>query len=604
MIYLSISKRKGDIMPFDGYVARSLKCELNTVLKESRIDKIYQPDKSQLMLRFKRGRETHKLLISVNSSLPYVAITEMDKANPSAPPLFCMVLRKHLQGGFLNEVTQYDNDRILFFDFQTHDEMKFAERKRLVVELMGKHSNIILVDSQGIIIDSIRRIPSTISRQRQVLPGLTYSFPPDQGKINIEKCLSKDFYEKLQFKDTEVYKMIYTAYKGISPILAKEFCLRSGIDPKSNTSDIDFAASDKLWNTIISFGEAIDTKNEKPTVFTEKGFPKDFHAAELETYPNQIYERENFNSISCAIDRYYIDKNKASDLAAKSSNLNKLVKSRISHSRSKLQKLHEEYTQSLDYEKYKIYGDIILANIHNVKQGMESIALENFYDENNLIEIPLDIRLTPSKNAQKYFKKYNKYKNAKLQLRKQILIAKSEIEYLDNVLVNLENSYEFTNIAAIKEELKKEGYLGHRFIQNKKQSKAKEIDKFNKTHMSFLTENGKKIIAGKNSTQNERVTFKKSQPGDFWFHAKNMPGSHVVLVNDGSLLEKDFLDATSIAAYYSKGRLSSNVPVDCTKIKNVKKIKGAGPGLVTYSGQNTLYITPQEKEIQKMKVID
>ncbi|PLX32177.1 MAG: fibronectin/fibrinogen-binding protein [Clostridiales bacterium] len=591
-------------MPFDGYVARALKCELNAVLKESRIDKIYQPDKFQLVLRFKRGRETRKLLISVNSSLPYIAMTEMDKTNPSSPPLFCMVLRKHLQGGFLSEVVQYDNDRILFFDFHTHDEMKFSERKRLVVELMGKHSNIILVDSEGIIIDSIRRIPSTISRQRQVLPGLAYDFPPDQDKINIEECICSDFYEKIQFGNTDVYKMIYSNYKGISPILAKEFCQRSGIDPHSNTADMDSASSKKLWETIISFGKSIDSGNEKPTVFTEKNSPKDFHATELETYPNQIYERENFNSISCAIDRFYIDKNKAANLAAKSSNLNKLVKSRISQASNKLQKLHDEYTNSLDYEKYKIYGDILLANIHKVKQGMESISLENFYDENSPIEIPLDNRLSPSKNAQKYFKKYNKYKNAKLQLHKQILIAKSEIEYLENVLVNLENSYEFTNIAAIKEELKKEGYLGNRFSQNKKQTNTKEIDKFNKMHMSFLTENGKNIIAGKNSSQNERVTFKKSRPGDFWFHAKNMPGSHVVLVNDGSLLEKDFMDAASIAAYYSKGRLSSNVPVDCTEIRNVKKIKGAGPGLVTYSGQNTLYVTPQEKEIQKMKSMD
>jgi len=225
-------------MPFDGYVARALKCELNAVLKKSRIDKIYQPDKFQLMLRFKMGRETHKLLISVNSSLPYMAMTEMDKTNPSAPPLFCMVLRKHLQGGFLSEVVQYDNDRILFFDFHTHDELKFSESKRLVVELMGKHSNIILVNSEGIIIDSIRRIPSTISRQRQVLPGLAYSFPPDQGKINIEECLSGDFYKKLQFENSDVYKMIYSNFKGISPILAKEFCLRSGIDPRSNTSSI------------------------------------------------------------------------------------------------------------------------------------------------------------------------------------------------------------------------------------------------------------------------------------------------------------------------------------------------------------------------------
>ncbi len=591
-------------MPFDGYVTRSLKCELNTILRESRIDKIYQPNKSQIMLRFKKGRETHKLLISANSSLPYAAITDMDKTNPSLPPLFCMVLRKHLLGGILNAVAQHDNDRILFFDFNTRDELKFAESKRLVVELMGKHSNIILVNSEGIIIDSIKRIPSAISRQRQVLPGLAYALPPDQGKINFEECALEDFHKAILSNNTQIFKMIYSNFKGISPILAKEFCSQSGIDPQSDTSIFNVDDSAKLWNTISSFGKSIDSGIVKPTVFMEKNFPKDFHASNLEVYPNKLYERETFDSMSQAIDRYYIDKNNSMALKSTSSNLTKLVKSKLSHSSSKLQKLHEEYTQSLDYEKYKIYGDILLANIHRIKQGMESIELENFYEDYKPIEISLDKRQSPSKNAQKYFKKYNKYKNAKLQVHKQILITKNEIEYLENVLVNLENSYEIENIRAIRDELSKEGYLSKHFIQEKKTSKGKVVDKFNKTHMSFITRNGKNIIAGKNSTQNELVTFKKSKSDDFWFHAKNMPGSHVVLINDGSLQEEDFVDAANIAAYFSKARISSNVPVDYTEIRNVKKLKGAAPGLVTFTHHKSIYVTPKENEIKKMKAQD
>lgn len=604
MIYLTISKRRGDFMPFDGYVTRSLKCELNVILQEARIDKIYQPNKSQIMLRLKKGRETHKLLISANSSLPYVAMTSMDKTNPITPPLFCMVLRKHLLGGILNEVIQHDNDRILFFDFNTRDELKFAESKRLIVELMGKHSNIILVDSEGIIIDSIRRIPSTISRQRQVLPGLAYRLPPDQDKLNFEECALDNFHNIVLSNKLQIYKMLYSTFKGISPILAKEFCARSGIDPQADTSIFKADDSDKLWKTISSFGKSIDNKIEKPSVFMEKNFPKDFHAGNLIMYPDKIYERETFNSMSEAIDRYYIDKNDIITLNAKSSNLNKLVKSKLSHSRSKLQKLHEEYTQSLDYEKYKVYGDILLANIHRIKQGMDSVELENFYDEYKAIKISLDKRQSPSKNAQKYFKKYNKYKNAKLQVHKQILITKSEIDYLENVLVNLENSYEVENITAIRDELSREGYLKKPTDKNKKPSKGKAVDNFNKTHMSFITRNGKSIIAGKNSTQNERVTFKKSKSDDLWFHAKNMPGSHVVLINDGSLEEDDFVDAANVAAYYSKGRLSSNVPVDYTEIRYVKKIKGAAPGLVIFTHNKSIYVTPIENEIKKMKAQD
>jgi predicted ribosome quality control (RQC) complex YloA/Tae2 family protein len=531
-------------------------------------------------------------------------MTSMDKTNPSAPPLFCMVLRKHLLGGILNAVVQHDNDRILFFDFNTRDELKFAESKRLVVELMGKHSNIILVDSEGIIIDSIRRIPSSISRQRQVLPGLAYTLPPDQGKINFEECPLEDFLQVVLSNNTQISKMIYTNFKGVSPILAKEFCLRSGIDPQSDTSILNADDSKKLWNTISSFGKSIDKGIETPTVFMEKNFPKDFHASNLTIYPNSIYEHEDFDSMSEAIDRYYIDKNNSMALNAKSSNLNKLVKSKLSHSRNKLQKLHEEYRQSLDYEKYKVYGDILLSNIHRVKQGMESITLENFYENYEPIVISLDKRQSPSKNAQKYFKKYNKYKNAKLQVHKQILITKDEIDYLENVLVNLENSYEIENITAIREELSKEGYLSKRFIQDKKLTNGKIVEKFNKTHMSFTSRNGKNIIAGKNSTQNERVTFKKSKSDDFWFHAKGMPGSHVVLVNDGLLQEEDFVDAANVAAYFSKARLSSNVPVDYTQVRNVKKIKGAAPGLVTIKHHKSIYVTPSENEIKKMKAQD
>ncbi|MBK5251190.1 MAG: NFACT family protein [Peptostreptococcaceae bacterium] len=591
-------------MPFDGYVARSLKCELNTILCETRIDKIYQPNKFQIMLRLKKGRETHKLLISANSSLPYVAMTGMDKTNPSAPPLFCMVLRKHLLGGILNAVVQHDNDRILFFDFNTRDELKFAESKRLVVELMGKHSNIILVDSEGIIIDSIRRIPSSISRQRQVLPGLAYALPPDQGKINFDECPLEDFHKIVCSNKAQIFKVIYTNFKGVSPILAKEFCARSGIDPQLESSIFNMDDSIRLWKTISSFGKSIDNGIEKPTVFMEKSFPKDFHASNLTIYPNSIYEREGFDSMSEAVDRYYIDKNNSMALNAKSSNLNKLVKSKLSHSLSKLQKLQEEYTQSLDYEKYKVSGDILLSNIHRVRQGMESIELENFYENYEPIEISLDKRQSPSKNAQKYFKKYNKYKNAKLQVHKQILITKSEIDYLENVLVNLENSYEIENITAIREELSKEGYLSKGFIQDKKLAKGKVVEKFNKTYMSFTTRNGKNIMAGKNSTQNERVTFKVSKSDDFWFHAKGMPGSHVVLVNDGLLQEKDFVDAANVAAYFSKARLSSNVPVDYTQVRNVKKIKGAAPGLVTIKLHKSIYVTPIENELKKMKAQD
>lgn len=591
-------------MPFDGYVTRSLKRELNAVLTETRIDKIYQPNKFQIMIRLKKGREVHKLLISANSSLPYLAMTDMDKSNPSTPPLFCMVLRKHLLGGVLNQVTQHENDRILFFDFNTRDELKFAESKRLVVELMGKHSNIILVDSEGIIIDSIRRIPSTISRQRQVLPGLAYALPPDQDKSNFDECLLKDFHEIAVSNSAHAFKMIYTNFKGVSPVLAKEFCLRSQIDPQADTSAFSFDESSRLWNTILSFGQAIDAGIEKSFVFNEKGFPKDFHASNLTIYPEKIYERESFDSMSKAIDKYYLDKNEGLTLKAKSSNLNKLVKSRLTHSNNKLQKLLEEYTQSLDFEKYKLFGDILLANIHKIRQGMESIQLDNFYDNYKTIEIPLDKRQSPSKNAQMYFKKYNKYKNAKLQVHKQIILTKEEIDYLENVLVNLENSFEIENIRAIREELSKEGYLNKRFTENKKPSKGKAIDAFNKTHMSFTSVNGKNIIAGKNSTQNERVTFKKSKSEDYWFHAKNMPGSHVLLINDGLLQDEDFLDAARIAAYFSKARLSSNVPVDYTQVRYVKKIKGAGPGLVTYTHQKSIYVTPDEKDIKKMKASD
>lgn len=589
-------------MPFDGFVARSLKNELNRSITESRIDKIYQPDKHQILIKLRRGRETHKLLISANPSFPYVAVTEMSKNNPSEPPLFCMVLRKHLQGGFLHAVLQHQNDRILFFDFHTKDDLMFTQSKRLIVELMGKHSNIILVDSDGLVIDSIRRIPSTISRQRQILPGLVYKLPPDQGKTDIEACDPKTFHEILHGGEVEIHRQIYSNFKGVSPVLAKEFCLRSKIDPFGFPSDMDERHSKLLFENIRSYMDDLDSQIEKPSIFFDGNAPKDFHAGNLNLYLSKGFTRLAFDSTSEMIDRYYSKKNEGETLKAKALNLHKLVKSRLNHANSKLEKLYEEYTQSLDYEKFKEYGDILLANMHRVERGMDKVVLNDFYNENQPVSIPLDKRLDPSKNAQRYFRKYNKYKNAKLQVHKQIQITKIEIDYLENVLTNLENSYELENIDAIHMELVKEGFLGNKFEKGNRASSQKKTDAFNRNYMIFKTRNGNTVIAGKNNIQNERVTFKKAQPKDLWFHAKNIPGSHVLLAHVDDLEESDLIDAATIAAYFSKARLSSNVPVDCTEARHVSKIKGAGPGLVTYKQQRTLYVTPEEDSIQKMKV--
>lgn len=589
-------------MPFDGYVARSLKMELSQKLIGARVEKIHQPDRNQIVIRFKAKQNSAKLLVSANSSFPYATLTTLEKKNPEVPPLFCMVLRKHLQGGLLESIRQHENDRILIFDFNTRDDLHFKETKRLVVELMGKHSNIILCDENDRIIDSIRRVPSTVSRIRQILPGLTYMLPPDQEKTDPDACDPHAFETLLTRRETTLQKAVYSNFKGVSPILAKEFCLLCGFDPAMPVSTLPSKGAEALRRTIRAFGSRVDALQVKPCIFMQDRIPKDFHASDLTIYPQALYERLFFDAPSDMIDYYYSERNVHATLKTKASNIRKVVSSRLHQSRRKLEKLHEEYTHSLDFEKFKVYGDLLISNLHRIDRNMETVSLENFYEGNKPVSIELDKRLDPAQNAQLYYKKYNKNKNAKREVKRQIEITHREIEYLEAVLTTIEQADEAENIEAIRYELAKSGYLASRVPNRKEAAKRKKTDAFNRTHMTFLTRNGKTVIAGKNNTQNERVTFKKARPDDLWFHAKNIPGSHVVLLSDEEPSREDRAEAAMIAAYYSKARQSSNVPVDCTQVRHVKKIKGAGPGLVTYEHQRTLYVTPDRESIENMKV--
>ncbi|RKD27844.1 Predicted component of the ribosome quality control (RQC) complex, YloA/Tae2 family, contains fibronectin-binding (FbpA) and DUF814 domains [Caminicella sporogenes DSM 14501] len=589
-------------MPFDGFVINSLIKELKNTLINTRINKIYQSDSDELIIKLKNSTKNNILLISVNSNYPHICLTNEQKENPLTPPMFCMLLRKHIQNGKIVDINQVEFERIIIFTIESYDELGNRCFKELIVEIMGKHSNIILVDGNSKkIIDSIKRIPLNISRQRQVLPGLKYINPPSQGKINIFDCNFENFLNKIsEFKKTEpVYKVLYKSFQGVSPIVAKEICLRLNINFDEHIENINQNHLKQIWLQFTAIKKDLDSYNIFPNIVSEINNKKyiDFSSLDLKIYNEKIFKKLFFNSINDTIKHYYYEKAKYEKIRQKSSNLKKLISTKLDSLYNKLQKQKEELLIAKDADKYKLYGELILANLYKISKGMNEIEVENYYDENlSKITIPLDVRLEPNENSQYYFKKYNKFKNALKKISTQIEETKKEIEYLENVLTSIENADDVQIIEDIKDELIQQNIFKRK---NKSSKKAKQnISLPNK----YLSSDGFIIEAGKNNRQNDYLTLKASSKNDIWFHTKEIPGSHVVIKTNGLDVPKStIIEAAKIAAYHSKARYSSNVPVDYTLIKFVKKPSGAKPGMVIYDNYKTIYVTPDEEDIKKLQ---
>lgn len=591
-------------MSFDGIVSRAIVKELNNTILGGRIDKIYQPERDELLLNIYNKGDNHKLIISSSSNNPRIHLTNRSKTNPSNPPMFCMLLRKYISGGIILNIEQFHMDRILFIDISTLDELGLPAENRLIVEIMGKHSNIILIEKESLkIIDSIKRVTHDISRVRQILPGLEYQFPPLQNKKD-PLCLNEeDFFALMDnvSPNTRIYKFFYTNYMGLSPLISKEICYVSNVDMDRPITSLSMNEKNRLLNSFMSTMIKVREEKYTPVLVCDPINPgyRAFHALDLSHFGN--YKKEYLDSISNVLDRFYLINDTMDRVKQKSHSIKKSVETKLERSINKLSKQKEELLKSKDREKYKMYGDLISANIYKIKKGVKEVSLENFYSEDmEVVTVPLNPKYSPAENAQRYYKKYSKLKNAYALLLKEIPKTEEEIEYLENVLNSIDNCTEIVELEEIKDELIKEGYL--KIYKNNKNIKKKSPK--SKPH-HYISSDGFHIYVGKNNRQNEYLTLKMANKDDMWLHAQKIPGSHVIIrKNKESISDTALREGALLAAYYSKAKHSNNVAVDYTEKKNVKKPKNAKTGMVIYENFNTIFVTPEYKRVQNLKKVE
>lgn len=567
-------------MAFDGITVAALAQELTNTLTDGRISKIAQPEHDELLLTVKTAEGQRRLYISASASLPLIYLTEENKPSPMTAPNFCMLLRKHINGGRITAITQPGLERILHFRIEHRDELGDLCHKLLIIEIMGKHSNIIFCDENGRIIDSIKHVPSQMSSVREVLPGREYFIPDTMHKQNpLDTDLSR-FAEALRSKPAPLGKAIYTSFTGVSPVAAEEICYLSGIESGMTAKDLSEDALRHLYNQFSIYFEAVKEGNFSPILYYDGSSPKDFSCLPLTHYSG--YEQKRFDSVSALLATYYSEKNMVTRIRQKSVDLRKIVQTALERNRKKYDLQSRQLKDTEGREKYKIYGELI--NVYGYSLAPDAKVLEalNYYN-NEMVKIPLDNTKTPQENAQRYFAKYNKQKRTFEALSELIKETQDDITYLESVSNALDIAQSEDDLAQVKEELTQSGYIRRKF------SKKKVKLKSNPFH--YLSSDGYHIYVGKNNFQNEELTFHFANGNDWWFHAKGAPGSHVIVKSGGDTLpDRVFEEAGRLAAYYSKNRGNDKVEIDYIEKKHVKKVNGAKPGFVIYHTNYSLVI--------------
>ena len=577
-------------MAFDAVTVRCLTQELCEKLINGRIDKIHQPEKDEITINIRTLTDSYKLVLSASSAHPRVHFTNVSKKNPITAPMFCILLRKHLGSGKITAIEQVGFERIIKFSIESYDELGDLTTKYLFAEIMGRHSNIILTNRDMKIIDCIKHIDFTISSVRQLLPGLEYVSPPPQDKtdlINIEETVQIDFSMPVQTVD----KAILSSIAGISPLTAREIVYRAFGRTDIKNAELTDSGRNKILYEVVRLAKAVQSYNFEPCMIINASSGKlmDFSSTPVKQYESMA-EIRYFDSVSELLDSFYKTRDMHERMRQKSADLVKLLSNNIERVSKKLIILNKTLSDSENKDKYKIYGDLLMANLYNMEQGQKNIEVQNYYEESvPTIKITLDPQLTPSQNAQKYYKKYNKAKTAEVEAAKQIENAQNDLEYLESTLAAVETADSEADLNAIRAELIAEGYLNRKVNQKKQKQAASKP-------MHFVSSDGFDIYVGKSNMQNDYLTLKFANSSDLWFHTKNIHGSHTVikLGIDKDVPKSTIIEAAQIAAYYSKGRESSQVPVDFTQIKNVRKPNGAKPGMVIYDNYNTIYVTPKE----------
>lgn len=584
-------------MAFDGITVAAIVKEMKETLIGGRIYKIAQPETDELLLTIKTAAGGQKrLLISAGASLPLIYLTENNKPSPMTAPGFCMLLRKHLQNGRITDVTQPGLERVIYFHVEHLNEMGDLCRKRLAVEIMGKHSNIIFIDEEDVIIDSIKHISGMVSSVREVLPGRSYFIPMTIDKKNPLTSDFSSFKESMTSGSMPVYKAVYSHYTGISPVIAQEICYRAGIDGDISTGFFTDAPEGeegirRLYEAFKGMAEQIREGRFSPVIIYEKGAPVEFSAV-----PLSIFEEDEciwFDSISQLLEQYYAEKSTVTRIRQKSVDLRKIVQTALERNVKKYDLQIKQMQDTEKKDKYRIYGELLNTYGYEAAPGDKSLTALNYYT-NEMITIPLDPLLTASENAKKYFDRYGKMKRTCEALSELTRQVKEEIDHLESVQAALDIALHEEDLAQIKEELIASGYI-------RRKGGSKKV-KFTSRPFHYVNEDGFHMYVGKNNYQNDELTFKFASGGDWWFHAKGIPGSHVVVKTDGKELpDKAFEDAARLAAYYSKGRGQEKVEIDYTEKKNVKKPGAAKPGFVVYYTNYSMMI---DTDISKLRLLE
>ena len=570
-------------MAFDGIIVAKMANELSELLTSGKIEKIYQPETDELLFHIHSKSTSHKLYVSSSGGHARFHLLSKSPENPQTPFALCMLLRKHLIGGRIISITQVDSERILEIDIATINELGFSVNKTLIFEVMGKHSNIILIDATSRkIIDSIKRVTLDESRVRQILPGMEYSYPPSQDKISFKSISQAELTRLCDSPEHSLGKNLLYGIQGLSPVMASR--LASFFVPEEPTGE-------SVYAELLAMREKLKTGDLTPVVYLDDDrIPVGFHVFPIPEFEG-VCEKLEFETLSEAIEYYYFNKAGLNRFKQKTTDLEKVVRSNLDKLYLKKQRLLEDILAAEKSDLYKLYGELLTANLHLIKHGETSVKLLNYYDGTD-VSISLDKRLTPSQNAQSYFKKYGKSKTAIKEKTIQIRENDSDIDYLESVFSYIENASSVDELDLLRDELASSGYIRAR-KEKPKQSNTKRANT-KPAPFKYETSTGLRVMAGKNNKENDTLTFKTAARTDIWLHTKDIPGSHVILFADGKeITETDIFEAASIAAFHSKGKNSENVPVDYTEVRYVKKPAGAKPGMVIFTNNKTVYVNPK-----------
>ena len=577
-------------MAFDGITVAALVQELRDNLTGGRIAKIAQPEPDELLLTIKTPAGQRKLYISASASLPLIYLTDENKPSPMTAPNFCMLLRKHIGNGRITSISQPKLERIISLHIEHLNELGDLCEKKLIIEIMGKHSNIIFCDDKDMILDSIKHVSAQMSSVREVLPGRTYFIPDTMEKSDPLSVNEKKFLDTLKEKPVSLGKAIYTSFTGISPVIAEDICFLAGLDSQLPASELDEDTFLHLFRQFSYYMDDIRGCHFHPCIYYDGTSPKDFGAVALSHFSN--YTKQEFTSISEVLNTYYATKNTLTRIRQKSADLRHVVQTALERNRKKYDLQKKQLRDTENREKYKVYGELIHTYGYNLAPNSRELTALNYYT-NEEITIPLDPTLTPAENAQKYFNKYNKQKRTFEALTELIQETADDIHYLESISNSLDIALTEADLIQIKEELMQTGYVRRKYTRKK--------EKITSRPMHYISSDGYHMYVGKNNLQNEELTFSFANGNDWWFHAKGAPGSHVIVKTGGDELpDRTFEEAGRLAAYYSKNRGSDKVEIDYVEKKHVKKPNGSKPGFVVYYTNYSLVI---DSDISNLKTV-